>query len=685
MTEQFQRLFDPASIVVVGASSNPEKIGSRVLANLREGFTGKLAAVNPSRKGLDGVQTVADISELDWAPDIAYVAVPGAAVTDVLASLASGGTGFATIFTSGFAEVEGGRAEQNALADLITGSATRLLGPNCVGTMSQTSKSNGTFGVIKPMFTDGANIAIISQSGALGLQIMSAVQERGRAIGQLVTTGNEADVTATEVAVAMLRRDEIDVVGLVLESLNRPDDLLLIADEAARRDKTVILLRIGRSESGQRAAASHTGSMAVPDHLVSLLTEDLGLVEARTLADFILAVSAASALPKPSGSRVGIVTGSGGLGIIGADAVDLNGLQLPSPKEPLAGYLADQLPAFASGANPIDYTAHLMSNAEKMSAITESVIRAPDFDMVCVAQLPFGPDGVAESPLIRSLIAHRGASVVCCTQDPAVVRALGLLGIAAAFDPAEAIGLYARVFKATERRRSRGVRAAADEPRVRFSAVRETLGSAASRELLKPLGVRWPAEAAVSTAQDAVDFLEVLPTGSAIALKADASAIPHKTELNAIALGLMDPAAVRDAHGDLTERLGGVDLIAQEMIVGQLELVLGGLRNERLGPFVLFGLGGRNVEIMGGQAIAPAPATAEEAVSLIESAHEGRLVSSQRGLTSQQVTQLAVAVLALADLLRERPSIEEIDINPIIISADGPIAVDALITTRILE
>jgi acetate---CoA ligase (ADP-forming) len=674
----FEQYLNPKSIAIVGASGDPGKVGGRVVSNLRLAYGGNLGLVNRNGGVIQGLQSVRQIQDLGWAPDVAIIAVPRDDVRSAIRQCGEVGTRYAVVLTAGFAEIAFGDPQQRELTEMASDYQMRLIGPNCVGSINVPRGIYATFGELGWFEPKPGNIALVSQSGALGLQLFHVLQAAGRGVSYVSTTGNEADVTAAQIAAALIDLEDISVMGVVIESFSRPADLISLGELSMLLRKPVVLLCLGQSDAGATAARSHTGAVAVPTRILKACVDQFGFIEVRSLAEFVTTLTALSCDAVLPGKRAAVLTGSGGLGILGADAAERERIELPNPSGALSAALAARLPDFAALGNPIDWTAQIMSDIELMSEIPNIVAESGEYDILCIAQVS-SRQGDSYIEKLKRLKENNACLVIGCTQEPAVSRKLNLAGIAAVYDPGDAMQILGKLwrfhlsannFTGSPRQRPHGSRATES----RIATEPETAA------MLRCVPMELKREHQVLSVDDAVAFWESAP--GAIALKVATSVVIHRSDVGALRLGLDAPREITRAFHELADLFGPSAVVAQEMVDGGLELAVGAYRDAAFGPVVMVGLGGRLVEVLQEQELALAPVSAGRARELIGRLCGGRLVADHRGIGAAAAERLAAAIVAVADVVCDDETIAEIDVNPVLVNDDRLVAVDALVVRR---
>jgi acetyl coenzyme A synthetase (ADP forming)-like protein len=670
--------FAPASVAVLGASRRPEAIGGQLFRNIISGeFDGVAYPVNLTGDAVAGVRGYSSVDELPEAPDLAVVCLPAKHVLGGVEAVLRRGTRAICVISAGFAEVGAeGRALQDELLALVRAHGGRLVGPNCLGIAVSAPRLNATFG---PRALPAGPVAFSSQSGALGLALLERANERGIGLSAFVSIGNKADVSSNDLLEYWEDDPETGVVALYLESFGNPRRFGRIARRVARQ-KPILAMKSGTTTMGARAASSHTAALAGSDDAVEALFHQAGVIRATTLEELIDAAALFATQPLPAGNRVGVITNAGGLGILCADACDAAGLSLPGLSERTEEALRAVLPAEASVANPVDMLGS--ATGATYEQVVPVVLADENVDALIALFVPpvvAGADEIAsaiarsvaggsDKPVLASLIAEGEIppiqGVTNFPYPESAARALGLAAARAEWlrRPAGSVPELDGIDHARARAVGDGALAAADDV---------WLGPREVRELLEAYSVPVVPERVVATADDAVEAASELGFPAVVKSAAPGA---HKTESGGIALGLSSPDEVQSA----AKRIG-LPVLVQPMLEGSAELLAGLVQDPVFGSLVAFGPGGVFAELIGQAEFRIAPLTDADADELVHGGKAGRLVRGFRGkpgADDRALTDLLHRLSRLGDDLRE---VAELDLNPVIASPDGCVAVDARI------
>jgi acyl-CoA synthetase (NDP forming) len=676
-------LLGPARVAVLGASRHPAKLGHRVVENLvRGGFGGEVLPVNPSGETILGRASVRRVEDLPEGLDLALVSLPAGAVLPAVRALAARGCRFCVVLASGFGETgEAGRAVQAELGAIARASGMRIVGPNCMGVVNVPGRLNASYFWEVPRAAGG--VSFVSQSGAYGGLFFREARERGLGVATFLSIGNQADLGFAECLDWLAGDAATRVVGLFVEGV--PDGRAFVA--AARRlacAKPVVALKAGRAEAGRRAAGSHTGSLAGAWATYRAAFAAAGVVAVEETEELFdaLAVLDAHAGRAPRDRTVAIVTVSGGPSVVAADAAEAAGLQAPPLSEARRAALRAHLPPFGADGNPVDLTPQMDPAGFRPSV--QLVLEAPE--IAGAVAIDIGLDRPEYAEALALAQAETGKPVVACTLDtPEMDRRLRAAGIPILPGPERAVRAYgALVRRAGLRARAGaapppGPRRAPDPTRRRALARHRgaALPHALARALLEEAGVAFPREAVVQTRDEALSAGARI--GYPLVVKTARPDVLHRTEAGAVVLGVADGPALARAIDALEARIGPGPLLVQEQVPAGLELLVGGRRDPGFGPLVLAGLGGRLAELLGEVALALAPIGREEARAGLGEGRLGTLLRGYRGGPPVDAGALAAVVAGLGDLLVDHPELAELEVNPLIATGGGLVAVDALV------
>ena len=691
-------LFHPRSIAVIGASSDKNKISGRPLRYLLEkGFPGPVYAINSRAPEVQGVPTHPSVAAVGEPVDLAIVVVPAAAVVKAIEECAAKGVKSVIIFSSGFAEVDApGRAAQDRIGAIARGSGMRVVGPNCMGVFDPVRSMLATFSVsFDHGFPQTGRIGIASQSGAFGALCFVAARERGLGFSLWATTGNECDVDVAECIEYMAEDANTDVVLAYVEGCKDKGRLVRALEAMRAHRKPLVMLKVGRSEVGAQAAASHTASLVGADRVYDSLFRQYGVHRAESIEDLIDIGYGCTAGRFPAQGRVGLVSISGGVGVLMADAAAAAGLEVPALPQAAQDKLKALLP-FAAVRNPVDTTAQVLNDPTLMGKNLEVMLREGGCDTVVVFLATVGMNPLLMPTLTGTLIELRKAfpdpAILLATMSrPELVRPLEREGFLIYEDANRAIRTVAalvgfgRHFARPLLREDLPALPAA-APAIPQRAV----GEFEAKRILAAAGIPVVAERLAASAQGAARAAAEL--GFPVVLKIASADIAHKSEIGGVLLNVATAAQAKRGFATLLERarekapaarLEGV-LVAPH-VQGGVEVILGVSRDPVFGAVVMFGLGGIFVEVLKDITVRIAPFGIEEARRMIQEVKGYPLLTGARGRPKADVAALAETLSRLSVFAAARvDELETLDINPFLVLPEGKggVAVDALIVPR---
>jgi len=690
VTNDLSLLLSPRSVAVVGASENLESISGRPIKLLKRfGFKGDIFPVNPNRKIVAGLECYPDIPSLPVTPDVVLVGVKARLVPEIVGQCSDRGVPFSIIFSSGFAESTDPAAQDEILLKARVG-GMRVLGPNCQGLVNFANSTPLSFSASldsdrRPL----GGVAYVSQSGAFGFASFAMAADSGVGFRYVVTTGNQADLDLVDFGMAFAADPEVRLLVLYMEGLSKGDRFIEMLRFAAERNVPVAVLKVGKSPTGQAAVKSHTAALTGEDEAWRIIFRQYGVIEIEDSDDITDLGKIFGPAKAPHGKRVGVITTSGGAGIIMADrAYDL-GLRV----EPLPGRTRETLeefvPPFGSTRNPVDLTAQVINDPGSFKSSLEAVLDCPEIDMAAVViSMITGDSGWAVTRDIIEVSKNASKPLACCwlinkEQGSLFLEELQSNGIPLFGSPRRCAWALARLADWMTRPPLPG-RVPSDLGEPSLARLPEDLTEYDAKRLLARWGVSVTREILCASLEDALSAASEI--GYPVALKVVSPDIIHKTEAGAVALKLKDEEELRNAFGRLLERsLKAVPgarirgLLVQEMVTGGAECMIGVKRDPVFGPFVAVGLGGIYVEILKDLSLRHAPVDSEEARRMIASLRGFPLLSGARGSAPKDIDALAEMVSRVSLMALAEEGLAELDINPVLVldHGKGAIAVDA--------
>jgi len=686
-------LFRPKSIAVIGASSTPTKIGGVPIAHLkRYGYKGPIYPINPQNDTIQDLRAYKSVKDIGKEIDLAIVAVPAAIAINALREAAEAKVKSVVVFTSGFAEIgEAGAKAQQEIAELSRTSGMRILGPNCLGVMSGES---GVYATFSPVAGTGiaklGNIGLVSQSGAFGGFAYSLARDRGLGLSHWVTTGNESDVELADCLDWLVDDDATKVILAYMEGCRDGAKLLRALDKARAAKKPVVIVKVGRTELGAAAAASHTAALAGADAIYDAVFKQYGVWRAGTIEEAFDVAYAVSVGGVARGNSIGMLTVSGGAGVMMADAaasLELDAKPMPeaAQKQILARI------AFASAVNPVDVTGQVGQDPEVMPLAYRLMLEDAGYDSLVVFQSAAGLSPLRGDELVQQAVEMRAkypdrifAMVSLFT--PERHKALDAGQVLTFADPARAVRAIAALASYTTLGDPAGKVAAL--PRVDLP--RGTLSEAGALAALKAAGIPVMPHRVAAGAGEAAVAADAF--GFPVVAKIVSPDILHKTEIGGVLLNLQTKEQVAKAYDELTARAKAAKpnakiegVLIAPMIKGGVECILGVQRDPVFGPVVMFGLGGVLVEALRDVSFRLAPFDKAEAHRMIDNIKARAVLDGWRGAPAADVDALADALVALSRYAAAAgEKLESIDINPFVVMAKGKgaMALDAVLVVK---
>ena len=684
----FNNFFRPRSVAIVGAS--PQRGSARnniVRVLLKHGFAGAVYPISPSHGEVEGLKAFPSIGALPNVPDVALVITPAPTVAGIVAECGVKGIRNAIVYSSGFEEIEAGKIHAKNLVASARENNVAVLGANCQGVWSVREKTMLSFGAASLALDrlQHAPIAVISQSGALAGAIGNYLQQNGMGCSYIVSVGNETCVDALDALAWIVEQDDVRVAALYIEGLKDAQRILAIAERARARGVQIVALKTGRSAVGQQATASHTGKIASSHVVYNDVLEQAGVITVNTLADMLNALEVLTFLANPRASNdaragVSVFSSSGGAGALLADHSSEFGLPMAEFSADTAAKLEGILPAFARKANPIDLTGQIYSSPNLFRDTCLALHADPRTEAIVVQFASSGRKGLAENAEVFKSVARDlpvVASLIGEVMERDTTKALREAGILLSTDPAAAMSALSLLYK---RRRMQRLPAAPQRPALLSSAAprdwAETMGfceacgiSSAHWALLSPTD-----KAAQACARLTYPLVvKVLPGDAA-----------HKSELGLVKLRVRSAEEVDVYATQFRRKMDkpGISVLVQEMVDDGIEVVLSCLRQTDFGPVMSLGSGGVAIELYRDVVHLALPVSAEQVITALRKLKLWVLLQGYRGKPAADVDALARAAVQFGDRFLATPDVQEFEINPVMVRAQGEglTAVDALVT-----
>jgi acetate---CoA ligase (ADP-forming) len=686
-----QSFFWPQSIAVLGASPDTHRIRGRLLHQLREnGYPGRILPINPSYQDIGGLRCYASIGAVGEPVDLALVAIPAAGVAPALEECARAGVRNALIISSGFAE-EGGAAGdmQAALVEVTKRTSIRACGPNCEGYFNALGKVATTFSPTVEAQEDDSRVlvsdrrvGVVAQSGGIGFALFNRGKAAGIGFSYVISTGNEADLNMADFLDYMVEDPNTHAVMLFCETVRNGPAFIAALAKARRLGKPIIAIKIGRSDAGSRASASHTASLSGSYTAYHAIFERYGVIEAEDPDEAVAIAGVLVTCPLPKGRRTGIITPSGGGGAWMADTLSLHGLVVPPLSTATQAALRSVMPSYGASGNPVDVTAQGSATGAAVMTAMETLAGSDEIDMlVLITSLTSETRVSLDADRVRATAARCGKPMTVWTYTlPSEfgrrsAAGCGLFVHSDLRNVGVAMSKLAGYADALARPRpvsAEGVTAASLP-----NGLPSILTEHRAKALLAPYGLPETHERLATSAADAAEAASALQYP--VALKIASPDLPHKTEAGGVVLGLQDQQSVAAAYDQIIgsarrykpdARIEGV--LVQKMAPRGHELVIGMVNDPTFGPIMMVGLGGTMVELMGDVVHRPAPVSATEAAEMLRSLKSAKLLTGFRGAAPMDIAPAAELIANLSRAaLAYRDRVAEMELNPVILHQDG--------------
>jgi acetyltransferase len=703
MPHPLDTLFSPASIALIGASRDQEKIPGRLLSMLRKNeFPGSIYPINPNYGDIDGLKCYAAIADVGQPIDLAIVIIPARAVLGALEQCAAVGVKNAVIISSGFAEEGGDSAVmQDAIVALAKRTGMRISGPNAEGFYSQVQRVAATFSPtvdVKPneprLVASTRRIGIVAQSGGIGFAIYHRAKALGIALSYVISAGNESDLGAGEFFEYMVQDALTDVILLFIEGIRDVDKFLAAAHRAAETGKPVIVTKVGRSGAGERAAASHTASMAGWSAAYDAVFAKYGFIISNDLDEAVTIAAVLTTNPMPRGDRVAVLTVSGGAGIWGADTVALQGLQVPELSAPIQAEIGKLMPSYGSARNPIDVTAQ-GAHAGGLQKSIDLLDASDEVDAILVVlslssdtRMPF------KQAELKPVISAQNKPIVfySYTLPSQFARSELAASGAVVLSGLTHVGVAMRQMVARAKFR---LAPPADTGAVPLRDISAHLKSAKlsefdSKALLRDAGIALTDEVLVME-KSALDAA-IAQIGFPLVMKIQSPDIPHKSEVGGVRVNIATKGEVFLAYEALVQsaRRHRPDAKIQGVLIGPMakkgvEIIIGTMLDATFGPMIMVGFGGIATELFRDVIYRPAPVSAAEASSMLAELKAAPLLNGFRGAAKADIAALSRLISQISVLAaRYSAQISEIEINPVLVHPEGRgvTIVDALVVRK---
>ncbi len=706
MRTDLERFFNPRSIAIIGASQDFITISGQPLKHLQSHhYQGRLYPVNPRYPEVAGVKCYPSLAEVPETPDLVLILVNASRVADMLKQCGEKGAPYVIIFSSGFSEMGGeGVKLQQQLMEIARRYDIGVIGPNCQGMMNISDGVYAGFGSV--FFTDyeAGRVSMVSQSGGFGFSVMNlSSKDGGLPFRQMVTTGNEIGISTLDFIDYFIQDPKTDIIAGYLEGAKDAWRLPEIGRKALAAGKPILMWKVGNTEQGQKAAASHTANLGGAMALYRAAFRQNGIIQVEDIQDVVDYGRAFRSGRLPKGNRLAIITISGGAGILMTDECIGRGMRLADLAPETVTKLREFVPSFGSILNPVDVTAAIFNDLTLINRTLQAIVDDPGVD--CIAMINASLQGEIARKIAAEIVAVAGKTdkpilIAWSARDvmaPEAYAALEAARIPHYKSPVRCGRAMAAVSWYAEAKR-RQDRQGLEKPLALTSATaREALeGKTAdvteyrAKRILAEYGIPVTREELAATKQQALTFAKII--GYPVAIKVQSPDISHKTEARAVRLNIASEGELATAYEEVlanaraymkSARIDGI--LVQEMLKDGLEAILGVTNDPLFGPAVMFGLGGIFAEVLKDVSFRLAPVTPSVAREMVEEIAGYPVLAGARGKPRADVDALVDAIVRLSALAMDlKGSVSEIDINPLFVfpAGRGVKAADALIRPR---
>jgi acetyl coenzyme A synthetase (ADP forming)-like protein len=680
-------LFEPRSIAIVGASAHKGKIGYAVISNIiTSNYQGKVYPINPQGGEVLGLPMYKTINDLPNDIDLVCIAIPAKLVFDAVKNCADKGFKFAAIISSGFSEI-GNLEEENNIVQYATARGLRIVGPNMFGIYSSMAPVNATFG---PADIAKGNVAVITQSGALGIALIGKTKAENIGLSTIVSVGNKADINESDLLEYLENNEQTRVIFMYIEGIKNGERLFSQA-KAITRKKPIVIIKSGRSRRGAMAAASHTGSLAGEDKVFDDIARQCGLIRAENIQEALDWCKFVAAAPEPKGENSVIVTNGGGIGVMATDACEKYKINLYDDLPTLKKMFSSVIPEFGSAKNPIDMTGQ--ATAEDYDLCLNQALKNDDIhSIICIGC----ETALFDPQTFKRKVEERFTSnkpdkpiVISFLGGTPVEMSMGALrtsGYPVFSDLYQAVSALGSLYR-SHRFRNESSTAHMDDPAEKLQmdvpAIQNVIRKvrAEKRQFMLPYeanivtlaaGIPMPQSAVVPNLERAIEAADKI--GYPVVMKIVSKDIIHKSDAGGIALDLLNKKEVTDAFEAIMHncraynpqaRIEGVEIA--EMITTGTETIIGARCDKIYGPIVMFGLGGIYVEVMKDVSFRSFPMSRNEALTMIKETKSYPILLGVRGEAQKDIEGVVDTVIKLGAIVKRFPDISDIEVNPVVV------------------
>ena len=690
-----KEIMSPKSIAIVGASDDKVRIGGRPLAHMIEQkFSGGIFPINPNRDKVQGIKAYSSLLDVKEDLDFVLIAVPSKIVVPILEQAVEKKAKTALIFSSGFSEIGGqGEIYQNQIKKISKDSGLRVIGPNCLGLFNSATNFYPTFtSTIDRATPRPGGISIASQSGAYGSHIYMVAHQRGLGIRYWMTTGNEVDLSVGETIQLMAEDPDVHSIMAYAESVKDGEQFTKALDTARSEKKPVIFMKVGRSEVGAAAANSHTASLAGEDAVYDEVLRAHGAYRVRSTEEMLDVAYATKPRIFPAGKNLGLVTISGGGGVLMADAASDEGLTVgPMPQD--AQDKLKQLVPFASPMNPVDVTAQFFNDLSIVPKFTDLMLSRGGYDALIGFWTSVAGSPLLSQPLLSSLkqamTGYEDKLFINSMVAPdEIIKTYENEGFLCIEDPTRAVVAMSALMFFGEKFNSTEIKQAFKKENHKINIPKKRLNEIDCSEILRKANLPIAKSSLITKSEDLSLIFE--NNVDKYVMKILSSDIQHKTDVGGVILNIKDIEQAKEAfktiHKNVTEKAPNAvidGVMISPMITGGIECILGAKIDPVFGPIIMFGLGGIYTEVMKDISFAEAPISFEKAEKMISSLKSKDIFFGTRGQSPVDMKSLISAIVNLSNLIAANfDVIDQVEMNPILVRENDIVALDALIITK---
>jgi acetyltransferase len=698
-----KHLFEPQAIAVVGASANQSKIGYRIIENIVSGgYVGQVYPVNPKGGEILGLRVYSSLTEIEAGVDVACITIPASFVFEAIEDCAAKGVKFIPVISSGFSEVGHIEAEKQIVA-YARQHGMRVLGPNIFGLYSAPVSLNATFGSGQ---INAGNVAIITQSGALGIAMIGKTASENIGLSTIVSVGNKADIDEADLLTYLSHHDDTKTILMYIEGI-KTGPKFIKAIKQATQQKPVVVIKSGRSKKGAVAAASHTGSLAGADEIFDDIMRQCGVLRAESLQEAFDWCKYLADAPHPQGKHTAIITNGGGVGVMATDACEKYSVELYDKPNTLKQIFSPVTPDFGSTKNPIDLTGQATSqhydtaldaalDHDDLSAVIALYCETAVFDaenLASMIETNYAKYKARKKPVVFSVLG--GESV---EQAVVSLRKKRVPAFADVYEAVSCLGttyFYQHYLEYQSRSIETAdidVDAVESITRLALQEGRTFLLAHEAQQIMNIAGIAVPKSYIARSLDEAVKYAQAI--GYPVVMKVVSRDILHKSDAGGVALDLEDKEEVIDAYQAILHScrvyqpaavIAGVEV--SEMVQPGLEVIVGARRDITFGPIVMFGLGGIYVEVLKDVSFRALPIDRQEAISMIKQTKAYPLLLGVRGEEKKDINFTLDTIIKLATVIEKCKSITDIEINPLVVydHGQGVKAVDARVLVASVE